>query len=436
MVEDQNTEWKETWKDEWLKWICGFANAQGGRLYIGINDEGLVTGVENSKKLLVDLPNKIQMALSILCDVNLLTSDGKEYLEVIIPKSSVPVNIKGEYYYRSGSTNQRLAGNNLTRLLRENTDVKWESVAVDDVMIDDLDHESIAIFKREAQRSHRLSDENLEASDWDLMMHLGLTTGDKLTRAAVLLFHRNPEKWFVGAYTKIGMFDGAEIRYMDEVHGSLILQADRILDLIYLKYLKMSISYHKYTRVESYQYSKNALKEAIYNALCHSNWASGIPIQIKIEEDKMLKVANSCVFPETWTEKTLFAEHNSVPYNPAIAQVFFRAGYIESWGRGIKKICDGCKEIGAKKPEYVVHGRDIMVLFKPVMHTPNAKKDLTERETAVLKEISANPAISIPEIALNLALTERQVKYAIASLKQKEIILRSGSNKAGEWTLL
>ena len=49
MAESQNIEWKESWRDEYLKWICGFANAQGGRIYIGIDDRGRVTGVQNGK---------------------------------------------------------------------------------------------------------------------------------------------------------------------------------------------------------------------------------------------------------------------------------------------------------------------------------------------------------------------------------------------------
>lgn len=59
MPEQQNIEWKESWRDEYLKWICGFANAQGGKIYIGCNDNGEVVGVVNSKKLLEDIPNKI-----------------------------------------------------------------------------------------------------------------------------------------------------------------------------------------------------------------------------------------------------------------------------------------------------------------------------------------------------------------------------------------
>ncbi len=77
MAESQNIEWKESWRDEYLKWICGLANAQGGKIYIGTNDDGMVIGVQNSKKLMEDIPNKVRDILGIIVDVNLLTEDGK-----------------------------------------------------------------------------------------------------------------------------------------------------------------------------------------------------------------------------------------------------------------------------------------------------------------------------------------------------------------------
>lgn len=110
MAENQNVEWKESWRDEYLKWICGFANAQGGKIYIGINDEGNVTGIVDSKKLLEDIPNKITQALGIVADVNLLQKDGKDYLEISVPPYSTGISYKGVYHYRSGSTKQILTG--------------------------------------------------------------------------------------------------------------------------------------------------------------------------------------------------------------------------------------------------------------------------------------------------------------------------------------
>ena len=117
MAEKQDIEWKESWRDEYLKWICGFANAKGGKIYIGTDDNGNVVGLEDSKKLMEDIPNKINNYLGIIVDVNLLEEDGKEYIKIDVPPVSYPVSYRGEYHYRSGSTKQQLVGAALTDFL-------------------------------------------------------------------------------------------------------------------------------------------------------------------------------------------------------------------------------------------------------------------------------------------------------------------------------
>lgn len=251
MAENQNIEWKESWRDEYLKWICGFANAQGGKIYIGMNDKGEVIGVSESKRLLEDIPNKIQTTMGIMSDVNLLSEDGKEYIEIAVSPSSYPVNYKGEYYYRSGSTKQQIRGSALTEFLVRKTGYRWDSVPVDNVSVADLDTESFEIFRREAVRTERMTRKDLECTNEELLNKLGLIVDGKLKRAAVLLFYRNPQRFFTGCYVKIGKFGiGSDLRYQDVVEGSLILIADRVVELIYLKYLKASISYDKEVRVE------------------------------------------------------------------------------------------------------------------------------------------------------------------------------------------
>ena len=162
---------------------------------------------------------------------------------------------------------------------------------------------------------------------------------------------------------KIGKFEGSELIYQDEVHGSLLIMADRVIDLIYLKYLKAAISYYKETRVETYPFARDAVREAVFNALIHCNWADNVPVQIRIEDDVMY-ISNCSMLPFGWTAETLLGSHSSKPYNPDIARVFYRAGYIESWGRGIQKIRDACRKLGTDEPEYMIHGEDIMVKFK------------------------------------------------------------------------
>ena len=228
MSESQNVEWKESWRDEYLKWICGFANAQGGKIYIGTNDDGTVIGVQDSKKLMEDIPNKVRDVLGIIVDVNLLSKDGKDYIEICVNSNSYPVNYKGEYHYRSGSTKQQLKGQALNQFLLQKTGITWDSVPIQGVTIQDLRNDSFDIFREQAVCSKRMDKKDIDATNEQLLDSLNLLENNHLKRAAILLFHHNPEKWIPGEYIKIGYFESdSELRYQDEIHGSLISQADK-----------------------------------------------------------------------------------------------------------------------------------------------------------------------------------------------------------------
>jgi len=110
MPEQQNVEYKQSWHDDYLKWVCGFANANGGVICIGKDDNGNVVDVPDYKKLMDDIPNKIKNAMGIIVEVNLRDEKGKHWIEIITQSYSVPISIRGRYYYRSGSTKQELTG--------------------------------------------------------------------------------------------------------------------------------------------------------------------------------------------------------------------------------------------------------------------------------------------------------------------------------------
>lgn len=147
------------------------------------------------------------------------------------------------------------------------TGLKWDAATISNIRIDDLDKESFDIFRREALRSGRMSKEGLNIPNAKLLEKLDLVADGKLNRAGALCFYREPEKVIGGCYVKIGKYEGSELLYQDEVHGSLLIMADRVIDLIYLKYLKAAISYHKETRVETYPFARDAVREAVFNAL-------------------------------------------------------------------------------------------------------------------------------------------------------------------------
>ena len=125
MGENQNIEYKESWRNEYLKWICGFANAQGGTIYIGMDDHGKVIGIPNAKKMSEDIPNTVRDTMGIMVDVNVLQDGNLDYLEIVVPSYANPISYHGEYHYRSGSTKQQLQGAALTAFLTRKTGIRW-----------------------------------------------------------------------------------------------------------------------------------------------------------------------------------------------------------------------------------------------------------------------------------------------------------------------
>lgn len=108
----------------------------------------------------------------------------------------------------------------------------------------------------------------------------------------------------LGAWVKIGFFSGEkeEVIYHDELHGSLLYQANAVINLIYTKYLKAIISYEHDVRVETYPFSREVVREAVYNAIIHKDYTTGYPIQIKVYDDK-LPVFNPAVLSFDWTTR-------------------------------------------------------------------------------------------------------------------------------------
>ena len=286
MSESHNIEYKESWRDEYLKWICGFANALGGTLYIGIDDTGKVIGVNNIGKLMEDIPNKIQSSMGIVCDVNRLEKDGLEYIEIVVPPSSFPISYHGKFHYRSGSTKQELTGIALSEFIMNKTGFRWEDVTVDHITVDDLDDESFKIFRREALRKKRMTEAELNVSNEELLQKLHLMIDGKLKRSAVLLFYHDPEVVQNGSIIKVGKFDECGlVVYHHDLEESLIVNAHKVIDLIYMMYLKAKIGYEHDMRVEEYPFAREAIREAIYNAIAHNCYMYGTPIQIKVTEE-------------------------------------------------------------------------------------------------------------------------------------------------------
>lgn len=435
MPEDQNIEYKESWRDEYLKWICGFANANGGIIYIGKNDTGEIIGLKESKKLLEDIPNKTKDILGILVDVNLHQTEKGEFIEISVEAYPYPVNFKGQYHYRSGSTKQELKGAALDKFLLERKGKRWDAVPVPNVSIDDLKKETFDFFRKKAIKVQRIEEDVLTDSIELLIGNLQLNENEYLKRAAILLFYPNPDLFVTGAYIKIGFFEADDnLKFQDEVHGNLFEQIEKTIDLLFSKYIKSSISYEGLNRVEKYEYPKDAIREALLNAVSHKDYSGGVPIQISVYTDKLI-FWNEGQLPDNWTIEKLLDKHPSKPYNPDIANTFFRSGYIESWGRGTLKMINECVQFGIPKPKYFYDMSGFWVEFrKDIFDLEYLKSlDLNERQIQSIKFVKENGKITNSEYQSNFRVARNTATRDLSEMVEKGILKSSETKGAGSY---
>lgn len=444
--EDQNTEWKTSWRDDYLKWICGFANAQGGVLEIGRNDKGRVIGLEDAARLMEELPNKLRDLLGLVADINLLEEGGKRYLRIVVEPYPVPISYRGEYHYRSGSTKQVLKGAALDRFLLGKVGKRWDAVPVPGLAVADLDGASLARFRERAARSNRLGGDALGEDAAGLIEKLRLAEGHYLKRAAILLFHPDPERYFSGASVKIGYFaTGADLRYHDEVRGDLFTQVSKTIDLLLTKYLKAAISYEGIQRVETYPVPESALREIVLNAIVHRDYAIGAPIQIRVYADR-LSIWNPGELPENWSREKLLGQHASRPFNPDVANAFFRAGEIEAWGRGIQRVLDACREASAPQPRILVDAGELSVEFPfSAAYLDSVSgggdqlapvKTPVKTPVKILQLLVAKPEMTLAEVAETIGKSLSAVERASAKLVKEGRLRYSGPRKGGHWEVI
>lgn len=453
--ENQNIEYKESWRDEYVKWLCGFANAQGGKLYIGINDKGEVCGVENAHKLSEAIPNKVVSFLGIVAEVNVLDKEGKDYIEIDVAPSDVPISYKGKYYFRSGSTLQELNGAALQNFVLRKMGRSWDEVTNDRATLNDIDREAIDYFIRKGIEAGRVPDDLHKASTEDVLTSLGLIDDNGgLTNAAVLLFGKNPQRYYPSAVFKIGRFgiNEADLRFQDVIEGNILQMAERVMDVLKAKYLISPVRFEGMQRYEKLELPKEALREILYNAIAHKDY-TGPDIQMHVYDSSM-EIWNEGELPEGYTQETLFARHSSKPRNRKIANVFFKAGFIDTWGRGFQKIRDGFEADGIPMPkvENFCGGVRVSIertVFVKLSHIGSSVGSdvtssvislspvkLTERQQNMLELIRKNPFISAQQMSVVLSVVKRTIERDLADLQKKGILIREGNTSAGHWEII
>ena len=393
--EQQNIEFKSSWHDDYMKWICGFANAQGGIIFIGKDDNGVVVGVVGYKKLMDDIPNKIRNYMGISVEVNLHEESGKHFIEIMTQPYSVPISLRGRYYYRSGSTKHELSGASLNEFLLRKSGKTWDDVIEPRANFSDISEKTVSTFLRASENAGRIPEiEGLTIPE--LFEKLRLIENGQLKRAAIILFGKDPAKFYPNTFVKIGRFgkDDADLTFQETEEGNLIVLLQSVLTQLNHKFLTRQIEFEGMHRIEKGEYPVPAIREMLLNALVHRNYM-GAPIQIRVYDNKII-FWNEGTLPEGLTFESLKGFHTSRPRNVLIADVCFKGGLIDSWGRGTLKIYDACREAELPEPEIKeFQGGFLVTIFKDYLTVEQLTKlGLNDRQLRAVHFVKEKGRIS------------------------------------------
>lgn len=443
-MESHIVEYKQSWRDEFLKEICGFANAQGGTLYIGIDDKGNVVGLQHAQKLLEDIPNQSVMTMGVMPNVNLLSKDEKEYISIEIKPIEQPISYKGKYYYRSGSTLQELNGSALQDFLLRKIGRSWDDLVCEGATLDDLDADAFTFFIRRAIEAGRMPQEAKDDTPITILKNLNLITPDgKLKNAAVLLFGKNPQYFFCTANFRIARIgrDETDLIFQEDIGGNILQMAGRVMWQLRSRYLLTANHYEGMQRIEELEVPETALRELIHNAIVHRNY-TGFDTQMKVYDDRIW-LWNAGSLPHGYSVEQLTTAHLSFPRNKRIAEAFYKAGFIESWGRGIQQVQKAFLQNNLPVPVFEEQFDGTSVVLHRNLNlksnTSSLKDDtteLTERQKLIIHQLYQDGTIGVLELAQKTNVAERTIKRDISILQKRGYIERINGRRDGYWKVV
>jgi len=308
---------------------------------------------------------------------------------------------------------------------------------LDDINLDTLDH-----FKRLSQK--RLSSISTEDNPELLLEKLNLLRNGKLKRAAILLFGKNPRKFFITSYLQIGRFiSESEVISSDIIDGNLFEQVEKALEILRIKYLQNRFYYEGIVRKEDLEIPEAVLREAIINALIHRDYMIPAQTQLRVYDDKIW-LWNAGKLPEGISIEQLKKPHASYLRNPLLADIFYKAGYIESWGRGTLNIIDYCTSANLPEPEMSEEMNGFLLVIhkygegseKIPETTQKSPRKVPEKSQKILNALKENPFLSRKQLALNLGESEHTIQSRLRKLQKEGIIKRIGTAKGGHWEVV
>jgi len=449
--EGQELEFKRSLAErkEILETISAFANSNGGRIFIGIeeNKDGSVkeiVGIKIRGREIENMSNDIKQNTDsvVYPSIEVKEIEGKPVLVVEVKESPLkPVFVKiggiPVAFKRVGKTNQKMDANELRRVISEGREFLWDSQVCEEASLDDIDEEKVKWFLRKA-KYERNFDVDPETPVDEALERLELMKEEQLTNAAVLLFGKKPQRFFLKAKTRCARFKGTEpLEFIDMkvFGGNVIDQRDDALGFV-KEHIKLHAKIVGTERKEDWEYPIEAVREAISNAICHRDYEISSNVQIRIFDDR-LEVWGCGPLPKPLRVEDLKRKHPSVLRNDLIGSCFFLIKFIEEWGTGTNRIINECLNHGLPEPLFELIAENLVVTFRKYKITEDVLKELNERQKKAIDFLKERGMITNKDLQkLCPGVTRETLRKDLKAMIGKKIITKKGRKRGVYYELI
>ena len=344
---------------------CAFLNSDGGWLMFGIAPSLKIIGqnvTDNTRQEVANALRKIEPAIDVEVKYIELPEKPDYYVIAIYFDSNNfrngPYSFDGRAFYKVESTTALMPRQMYEERLKlcNPQRFSWENTPNPEITVDDIDTELLYQTLHDGIGSRRIHASAMTLQDpAKIMLKLGVARKDgMILNAANVLFGKEPTLLHTQCKIRLARFEGIDKReFRDQTvcEGNLFEQYDAVMDFC-LKHLNLSGRMDSKFRQDTLTVPYEAIKEATINMLCHRSWnAENTTPSLAIYDDRIVFQNPGAFPPGTTWQDFVDDQIGSLPANPTIANVFYRRGTMEAWGRGIGLIMKSCREQGLPAPE-------------------------------------------------------------------------------------
>lgn len=435
--ESYTIEFKRSLNKEVKNEICSFVNSSGGKLLVGVDDDGTVCGVSVDNKIRSQLQTSIEaINPRPKVTINEIEYEGKKIMVMdCIADDRKPYMVSGSIYIRIGANSQKLTSPDevMNFFQRVNKIYFDKAIAKSFLYPKDFDKNKLDDFLTVTGISNKVQQKQILEN-----LNLFSETGE-LINAGVLFFAKDLQRHFTYASIRCLLFKGTnKTLILDDklITGSLIEQYNGAMQFLKSKLELRYIIKTARPRIEKYEIPVVVFKEAIINALAHRDYyEAGGKIHIEVYDNRV-EITNPGGLVETIKENEFGTR--SVSRNPIVFDLFQRLNLVEQVGSGISRMRDEMRDEKLLAPEFSIKGIFVVTLYRPIEFTKwikNWKNELSDNQVQLLSEINNKNNITQNELSEILNISKSAVYKNITKLKELKLIEHIGSDKKGYWTI-